>query len=684
MSDLIQILPDSVANQIAAGEVIQRPASVVKELVENAIDAGATSIKVNLKDAGKTLIQIIDNGSGMSETDARLSFERHATSKIRKATDLFSIRSMGFRGEALASIAAIANVELKTKRMEDELGTDIHISGSEFEKQEAISCPNGSNFIVKNLFYNIPARRKFLKANSTELRNIITEFHRIVLSNPSISFKLIHNDNEIFNLPTTKLRQRIINVFGKNINQRLIKIDTDTSIVKLTGFIGKPKYAKKNSGEQFLFVNSRFMRHSYFHRAVLAAYDKILPADTIPPYFIFFEVDPNIIDINIHPTKTEIKFEDEKAVFQIIQASIREALGKFNIIPSIDFEEDTSLEIPIAQKSTDIESPSIEVNPDFNPFEHTSTYNPFSSGKAYNPFEQDSKSFENNQFYQEFKSKDKKESSSRSKSSKNKEIEDASKDFDDAFLKADAEDTITSTKPSAAIKDKKPNKEIEHITPEVNIFSTDTQQEIESFIENEQDDIRPSKDISKTNSNLFQLRNKYIITPIISGLMVIDQRRAHERILFEKINLSLNNNQGIAQQTLFPETIELNASDFTLLQVIIEDVRALGFDIREFGKKTFVINGTPADIPCHSARDMIEDLLENYKSFQSGVKLEIRENLAKALAQSSAMRYGKSLSNFEMSSMIDQLFACKQPHYTPKGKLIISVVETKDIDSRFK
>lgn len=672
MSDLIQILPDSVANQIAAGEVIQRPASVVKELVENAIDAGATSIKINLKDAGKTLIQIIDNGSGMSDTDARLSFERHATSKIRKATDLFSIRSMGFRGEALASIAAIANVELKTRRQEDELGTHISISGSEFEKQEFISCPSGSNFIVKNLFYNIPARRKFLKANSTELRNIITEFHRIVLSNPNIAFTLIHNDNEVFNLPSTRIRQRIINVFGKNINQRLIKIDTDTSIVKLTGFIGKPKYAKKNLGEQFFFVNSRFMRHSYFHKAVLTAYDKILPPDTVPPYFIFFEVDPNIIDINIHPTKTEIKFEDERAVFQIIQASIREALGKFNIIPSIDFEEDTSLEIPIAQNSSDIESPSIEINPEFNPFEHTSNYNPFSSEKAYNPFEQESNSFENNQFYQEFKSKTNKNPET---PKVKKTIVDSDKDITDNTYNNTFDDIKNNSKDNTTDKDILEN----NITEE--LFEQDTQQSISNF--QEEEDIRP-KDISKTTSSLFQLRNKYIITPIISGLMVIDQRRAHERILFDKISLSLTNNQGISQQTLFPETIELNASDFTLLQVIIEDVRALGFDIREFGKKTFVINGTPADIQTSCAKELIEDLLENYKSLQSGVKLEIRENLAKALARSSAMKYGKYLTNFEMSAMIDQLFACKQPNYTPHGKLIISIIETKDIDSKFK
>tara|TARA_R110001583_G_scaffold47395_6_gene148455 strand:+ start:1542 stop:3533 length:1992 start_codon:yes stop_codon:yes gene_type:complete len=663
MSDIIQILPDSVANQIAAGEVVQRPASVVKELVENSIDAGSTSIKINLKDAGKTLIQIIDNGCGMSATDARLAFERHATSKIKAAKDLFAIRTMGFRGEALASIAAIANVELKTKRTEDELGTHLVIDGSEMISQESVACPAGSNFIVKNLFFNVPARRKFLKANSTEFRNIITEFQRIAIATPEIEFQLIHNDVEVYNLVPSNTRQRVVNIFGRNINTRLISINTNTSIVKLSGFIGKPKNAKRKTDEQFFFVNNRYMRHPYFNKAVLLAYDKILPPGTVPPYFIFFEVDPKIIDINIHPTKTEIKFEDEQAIFQIIQASIREALGKFNIVPSIDFDEDTSLEIPVAnQDSTEIGMPMIKVNHEFNPFEADTSYNPFDGEKSFNPFEQEKNSIENNQFYQEFKPK----SGTRKSQSLKKEVP---KDWDKLY-----QDREPDLIPDYPIEDQPELKQ----PPMPDYFKPQEapQNQIQQKIF--------QRDSNVKSQGFFQLKNKYILTPVRSGLMVIDQRKAHERILFEKFRNSVQNNQGVAQQTLFPQTIEFNASDYTLLQVIIEDVRALGFDIREFGKKTFVINGTPADIQNGDPKELIENLLENYKVNQLDVKVKVRENLAKALAKASAVNYGKSLSSEEMSAIIDQLFACETPNYTPDGKTIVSVLETQELDKRFR
>ena len=663
MSDIIQILPDSVANQIAAGEVVQRPASVVKELVENAIDAGSTSIKINLKDAGKTLIQIIDNGCGMSDTDARLAFERHATSKIKAAKDLFAIRTMGFRGEALASIAAIANVELKTKRTEDELGTYIVIDGSELVSQDTVACPSGSNFVVKNLFFNVPARRKFLKANSTELRNVITEFHRIALASPEIEFQLIHNDVEVYNLVRSNTRQRIVNIFGRNINTRLISIDTNTSIVKLSGFIGKPKNAKRKTDEQFFFVNNRYMRHPYFHKAVMLAYDKILPPDTVPPYFIFFEVDPKIIDINIHPTKTEIKFEDEQAIFQIIQASIREALGKFNIVPSIDFDEDTSLEIPVAnQDSAEVGMPMIKVNHEFNPFEADTSFNPFASEKSFNPFEAESNSIEHNQFYQEFKPK----SAATTSKSPKKEVP---KDWDKLY-----QDREPDLIPDYPIED---HTEVKR-PPMPDYFKPQEapQNQIQQKIFQRDNNVK--------TQDFFQLKNKYILTPVRSGLMVIDQRKAHERILFEKFRNSVQKNQGIAQQTLFPQTIEFNASDYTLLQVIIEDVRALGFDIREFGKKTFVINGTPADIQSGDPKELIENLLENYKVNQLDVKVKVRENLAKALAKASAVNYGKSLSSEEMSAIIDQLFACETPNFTPDGKTIVSVLETQELDKRFR
>ena len=663
MSDIIQILPDSVANQIAAGEVVQRPASVVKELVENAIDAGSTSIKINIKDAGKTLIQIIDNGCGMSATDGRLAFERHATSKIKAAKDLFAIRTMGFRGEALASIAAIANVELKTKRTEDELGTHLVIDGSEMISQDSVACPSGSNFIVKNLFFNVPARRKFLKANSTEFRNIITEFHRIAIATPEIEFQLIHNDVEVYNLVPSNTRQRIVNIFGRNINTRLISINTNTSIVKLSGFIGKPKNAKRKTDEQFFFVNNRYMRHPYFNKAVLLAYDKILPPGTVPPYFIFFDVDPKIIDINIHPTKTEIKFEDEQAIFQIIQASIREALGKFNIVPSIDFDEDTSLEIPVAnQDSTEVGMPMIKVNHEFNPFEADTSYNPFDGEKSFNPFEQEKNSIENNQFYQEFKPKS---GTTISQSPK----KDSPKDWDKLYQ--DREPDLIPDYPIEDQAEVKRPPMPDYFKPQE---APQTQIQKKIF----------QRDSNVKSQGFFQLKNKYILTPVRSGLMVIDQRKAHERILFEKFRNSVQNNQGVAQQTLFPQTIEFNASDYTLLQVIIEDVRALGFDIREFGKKTFVINGTPADIQNGDPKELIENLLENYKVNQLDVKVKVRENLAKALAKASAVNYGKSLNSEEMSAIIDQLFACETPNYTPDGKTIVSVLETQELDKRFR
>jgi len=367
MADIIQLLPDSVANQIAAGEVIQRPASVVKELTENAVDAQANSITVNIKDAGKTLIQIIDNGTGMSETDARLAFERHSTSKIQNANDLFSIQTMGFRGEALASVAAIAHIELKTKQTHQEIGTNIQIEGSEVVSQEPTSCTTGSNFAIKNLFYNVPARRKFLKSNTAEFGHIINEFQRVALANPGIEFKLYHNDSEVYILPKSNIRQRIISIFGKKINQNLIPLETLTSIVKIKGFIGKPENAKKKPGEQFFFINQRYMKNPYLNKAILNAYEQILPPDTIPSYFLYLETDPATIDVNIHPTKTEIKFENQQAIWQFLHASVKESLGKNNIVPSIDFEQEQSFDIPVVSKDTHINTPKIKIDPTFNP-----------------------------------------------------------------------------------------------------------------------------------------------------------------------------------------------------------------------------------------------------------------------------------------------------------------------------
>jgi len=607
MADIIKLLPDSVANQIAAGEVIQRPASVVKELVENAVDAGGSSISVLIKDAGKTSIQVVDNGCGMSATDARMAFERHATSKIRDPKDLFSIRTLGFRGEALASIAAIAEVKLRTKKVEDELGTCIDISASQFDTQEPVNCANGSNFLVRNLFYNTPARRKFLKADSTELRHIINEFQRISLTHPEIEFILHHNNVELYNLPFSNFRQRICNVFGKNMNQYLVPINADTSIVKISGLIGKPETAKKTFGEQFFFVNQRFIRHPWLHKAVMKAYQQLLPSDAIPTYFIYFEIDPEAIDINIHPTKTEVKFEDEQSIYQILLASLKEALGKFNIAPSLDFDIDTSISIPTLRKGEEYSAPTIDINPGYNPFE-----------------------------------------TERSRSS---------------FPSFDRE------------KETVKNWENLYSGMESNLASTDSWQ--------------PSESIDDTNTtedriiNTFQLKNKYILTPVKSGLMLIDQKRAHERILFERYIQLINNNRGIVQRCLFPEILELSPPAASCLMEIFNDIRALGFDLEFTGDTQVQINGYPADLASSNPVNMLENMISAFLNETLDIETERKEKIAREMAQASAIAYGKTLSHQEMRELVDHLFACETPNYSPSGKNIISILSLDEIEKRF-
>jgi DNA mismatch repair protein MutL len=603
MADIIQLLPDAVANQIAAGEVIQRPASVVKELVENAVDSGADNITVNVKDSGRTLVQVIDNGSGMSETDARLCWERHATSKIRLATDLFSIRTKGFRGEALASIAAIAEVSLKTKRKDDELGTHIRISASETLLNEPVACPDGSNFSVKNLFYNIPARRKFLKSNNTELRHIITEFNHIALAHPGIEFSLIHNNSQIYNLPRTNLRQRIIAIFGKNLNQNLIPVTTDTTLVKIDGFIGKPEFAKKTYGEQFFFVNNRFIKHPYFHKAVTQAYEQILPFDAIPSYFIFFDTDPEKIDINIHPTKTEIKFEDELAIWQILMAVVKESIGRYNLMPSLDFNTEGVIDIPVLRHETEIRTPQINVNRNFNPFENDNNF------PVRNPYR-------------------------------------------------DRENYLESVDPfESARKD----------------FFTD------------QKTIPENKPDNFTEGNKFlQVKNRFILTAVKSGLMVIDQKRAHERILYEENLQSLAKDSFTGQQSLFPETIELNHADYVTFMGIIESINRLGFDIRDLGNNAIIVNGIPATVKNAALKDIIEEMLETYKSYEGDLQLEAREKVARAVAKASAIPYGKVLEQEEMRNLVDHLFACSNPNYSPSGKQIINIIEIEEIEKILK
>jgi DNA mismatch repair protein MutL len=602
MSGIIQLLSDAVANQIAAGEVIQRPASVVKELVENAVDAGADSITVNVKDAGKTLIQVIDNGCGMSETDARICWERHATSKIRDAADLFAIRTKGFRGEALASIAAISEVALKTKRTEDELGTQIKISASSIISNEPVACQQGSNFQIKNLFYNIPARRKFLKSNSTELRHIINEFNHISLTHPSIEFNLIHNNSQILNLPKTNLRQRIISVMGKSLNQSLINLESSTSLINIKGFIGKPEFARKTYGEQYFFVNQRYIRHPYLHKAVVQAYEQILPTDSIPSYFIFFEIEPDKIDINIHPTKTEIKFEDEPAIWQILHAVTRESIGKNNLSPSIDFDTNGVIGIPVMRKDTVINTPRENIDLSFNPFEVENQ-----SGKAYSRPE---------------------------------------------------------------YRPKTPPQSWEKLYEDINT-DKNTDSNSQTRIESE---------VNHDSNRLLQFKNKFILTPIKSGLMIIDQKRAHERILYEQNLQSLQNKKGSAQQTLFPETIELNHSDFVSFTEILDNLLFLGFDIRDFGNNTIIVHGIPEYVKSSDIKSLIDQLLENFKSFEGDPKLEIIEKIAISAAKASAIPYGKVLEIREMKELVDQLFGCLNPNHSPTGKNIISILQTDEIE----
>jgi len=598
MPDIIKLLPDSVANQIAAGEVIQRPASVVKELMENAVDSQAGSIDVIIKDSGRTLVQVIDNGSGMSETDARLSFERHATSKITSAHDLFAITTKGFRGEALASIAAVSMVELRTRKSEEESGTQIIINGSKVETQEPCSCPTGSSFSVKNLFYNIPARRRFLKSDNTEMRHIITEFQKIAIAHPGIRFTLYHNDNEIYNLGSTNIRQRIIGVFGKQINNDLITLETTTTLIDIKGFIGKPENARRTYGEQFFFVNNRFMKHPYFHKAVVEAYQNILPPEAIPSYFIFMETDPASIDINIHPTKTEIKFEDERSIWQILMASVREALGRFNIVPSLDFNDEGLIEIPVRSAFKSIpDPPAIEIDPRYDPFA--------------------------------------------------------------------GDDKVSSQ-----------NRLIERFERENN----SGWEKLYTALEHEGQE--PAR--IETDRKFFQIKNKYIVCPVKSGLMLIDQKRAHERILYEKFLENLNNNRSLSQSELFPVSLELNPADILVLKEIEEDIRLLGFSFSFSGKNIISITGRPSEIGSADPVMMIEILLEEFKKTQSDPSTGIREKVASAMAGASAIPYGKALTKNEMEDLFDTLFLCKAPNYSPKGKAVINILTLEEIDKRLK
>lgn len=626
MSDIIHLLPDSVANQIAAGEVIQRPASAVKELLENAIDADATSISLVIKDAGKSLIQVIDDGSGMSETDARLSFERHATSKITCADDLFNITTKGFRGEALASIAAIAQVELKTKKEGKELGSSILIEGSEVKEQEHCSCSKGTSFSIKNLFYNVPARRNFLKSNVIEIKHIIDEFQRVALVHPEISFSMFNNGNEVFNLNKGSFRQRIVSVFGDKYNQKLVPVTESTDIVSIEGFVTKPEFAKKTRGEQFFFVNNRFIKNAYLNHAIQSAFDQLLSKDQYPSYFLKLTIDPSKIDINIHPTKTEIKFEDERSIYAIIRTAVKQGLGKNNISPTLDFEQESSFNIPIFRSTDPIKVPSIKVNPDYNPF----------SGV-------DKKSTSNGQQFVK---------------QNNKNWETLYQDFEVNTEVIKAQQEITSEeKQTPSVPERAGNQTI-----------------LTSWDETEHE----------TKKTFVQLHQKYIFTQLKSGFLIIDQQRAHERILFEHFVATIANNKSSSQQLLFPETIDFSSSDAELLLEIKNEIAALGFIMDKVGRNSFVVSAIPSEIENLAIKQIFETLLEQLKSNNSELKLKKVEHLASSLAKSSSIKAGKSLSEEEMSSLIDNLFACEMPYSLLNGKPTVITLTLDDLNKQFQ
>ena len=616
MSDIIHLLPDAVANQIAAGEVIQRPASVIKELVENAIDAEAHEVHVLVTDAGKTSIQVIDDGKGMSETDARLSFERHATSKIRQASDLFALHTMGFRGEALASIAAVAEVELKTRLAGKELGTRLVLAGSKVELQETVTCPQGSNFLVKNLFFNVPARRKFLKANSTELSNILAEFERIALVHPEVAFYLYSNDTEVFNLPVMPLRQRIMSVFGKKMNQQLLSVEVETSLVKISGFIAKPETARKKGAHQYFFVNGRYMRHPYFHKAVMDSYEQLIPAGEQISYFIYFDVDPANIDVNIHPTKTEIKFENEQAIWQILSAAVKESLGKFSAIPSIDFDTEDMPDMPAYEQTDTATPPKVHYNTDFNPFQASAPTHSEPSQPGY--------------------------------------ARRASNDWEALYAGV-----------SRASKMNEPD---------------------DDLLPDEEEVIPPlptEEPVVEKGAQHFQLKGRFILTSVKSGLMLIDQHRAHVRVLFDRYMEQIRTRNGVSQGVLFPEVVELPPSEATVLESLTDDLTAVGFDLTPLGGGSYAVNGVPAGIEGLSPVELIRNMVHTAMEKGGNVREEVQTILALTLARSAAIVYGQVLSEEEMANLVDSLFACPTPGYTPDGKTVLITVKEEDIERRF-
>ena len=617
MSDVIKLLPDSVANQIAAGEVIQRPASVIKELVENAIDAQATHVQIILKDAGRTLIQIIDDGVGMSETDARLAFERHSTSKIRTADDLFTLRTMGFRGEALASIAAISQVELRTRRHDSQLGTRLVINASHCESQEPDMCPVGSNFMIKNIFFNVPARRKFLKSNQVELSNIVKEFEKLALINNEVEFTLMHNGNLMYKLAKGTFRQRITALMGSNLDQQLLPVSIDTSIVKVQGYIGKPENARKRNALQFMFVNERFMRHPYFHKAVMSAYDQLIPEGEQPNYFLRFTVEPQSIDVNIHPTKTEIKFEDEMPIWQILAAGVKETLGRFCEVPSIDFDTQDAPAIPAYSGHVEVHRPEIEVDPSYNPFKSPA------------------------------------QGASSSPSHHHAADRQPMSNWDELF----------------ANFERKRRDGMDQSSAEPSVVAGDEQQ--------------PVLPLGDLQTAYLQLKGRYILSPAKSGLMIIDQHRAHVRILFDRYISRIHADDLSSQTILFPEVLHLSAAQGAALRELLPDMEKMGFVITPLNDNDWAVNGIPSGLENVDASSMVHQIIESVDNGGMPVKRLVMEHLALSVARAAAIPAGRVLQQQEMDKLVGDLLSLPEPNYTPDGKTIITVIPIEQISKMF-
>lgn len=633
MSDIIHLLPDSVANQIAAGEVVQRPSSVIKELVENSIDAGATQVQVIVEDAGKSLVQVIDNGKGMSETDARLAFERHATSKISEAKDLFALRTMGFRGEALASIAAVAQVELRTRAADKDLGVSIIIEGSRVVDQQPVNCPVGANFAVKNLFFNIPARRKFLKSNQTELSNILTEFERIALAHPETSFSLHSGGAAMMNLPAGNFKQRILGVFGKRLEAKLIPVEVKTTLINISGFVGVPSASRRKNAQQFFFVNGRYMRHPYFAKAVQTAYERLIPDGEQVPFFLNLEVAPEKIDVNIHPTKTEIKFEDETPIWQILLAAVREALGKHGVVPSLEFNTEGRPDIPVfTPGGNDVPAPQIEVNPDYNPFATSPSYLSGKGGGAggssytYNNKPAVDRHWQN-AYAAAFPQKNE-------------------NDFGDL-----------------------PDLPADQDAPAAQMF--------QSLPTEEQGEMK------KSETDYFQFRGQYIITPVKSGLMLIDQHRAHVRILYDRFMARFADKPSVTQRLLFPQRLTLPPSEAVAFEKMMQDLQSVGFEVSSLGGGDFSVLGTPAGTEGLDASELLQDILQETLDGKSDAADGIRHRIALTLARRAAMPVGEYLSGAEMSALVDQLFSTGTPNFTPDGQTVLVILAVENIEKLF-